>query len=200
MRARRPSSAMPKPSLQPFQVMWWPVLMRLVAGWDEVMWLVVDVMSCHLMRCVTLLLCYVTWCNAMSCDVLSCDELSSAVKWCDAVGWGLVRLWRNVAGCDVTLCGSKWLCDVMTRQMIWCSVLQSPTILQTTTRYYFGFGSCWNHVWTVFVRIMLESSAIVNDASSVFSIFFKISFGMSFLVAGAIVVHVGWWGLLLRAM
>ena len=150
MRARHPTSAMPKPSLQPFQVMWWPVLMWLVAGWDEVMWLVVDVMPCHLMRCVTLLLCYVTWCNAMSCDVLSCDELSSAVKWCDAVGWGLVRLWRNVAGCDVTLCGSKWLCDVMTWQMIWWSVLQRPTILQTTTRYYFGFGSWWNHVWTVF--------------------------------------------------
>ena len=127
MRARRPSSAMPKPSLQPFQVMWRPVLMWLVAGWDEVMWLVVDVMSCHLMRCVTLLLCYVTWLDGV---LWGCDAM-----WLVAMSHCVVR-----SGCVMW-----WL-----RQMIWWSVLQSPTILQTTTWYYFGFGSWWNHVWTVF--------------------------------------------------
>ena len=55
----------------------------------------------------------------MSCDVLSCDELSSAVKCCGAIGWDLTSLLCDVAGCDVTLCGSKWLCDVVNLKMIW---------------------------------------------------------------------------------
>ena len=40
----------------------------------------------------------------MSCDVLSCDELSSVVKSCGAMGWDLMSLWCDSAGCDVTLC------------------------------------------------------------------------------------------------
>ena len=87
-----------------------------------------------------LVLRYVTWCNAMSCGLLSCDELSSVATRCDAMGWHLMGLWCDVAGCDVTLCGSKSLCDVATWKIIWRSVLQSTTryyaILQSTTPYY----------------------------------------------------------------
>ena len=68
----------------------------------------------------------------MSCDVPSCDEMSSVVKWRDAMGRGLPSLWCDVAGCDVTLRGSKWLCDVGNWKMIW-SVLQRNT---STAQYY----------------------------------------------------------------
>ena len=111
---------------------------------DEVMWLVAHVMWCHVIMSFDvmcfLVLRYVTWCNAMSCDLRSCDELSSVATWCDAMGWHLMSLWCDVAGCDVTLCGSKSLCDVATWKIIWWSVLQSTTryyaILQNTTLYY----------------------------------------------------------------
>ena len=92
----------------------------------------------------------------MSCDVLSCDELSSVVKWCGAMGWDLMSLWCIVAGCDVTLCGSKWLCGVNWKisgdpnytdllrttkyykvLLQYYSVLQSTTpVLVCTTKYY----------------------------------------------------------------
>ncbi len=173
MCARRPSSVMPKPNFlcerafsrsmvvmcRGGDVTCFDV-MRLVAGCDEAMWLVVrwgevmwfagrwHVMSFDVMW--FLVLCHVTWCNAMSCDVLSCDELSSVVKWFDAMGWDLMSLWCDVVGCEVTLCGSEWLCDVMSWKMMWWSVLQSTTpyykvqlsttqyysVLQSTTQYY----------------------------------------------------------------
>ena len=44
-----------------------------------------------------------------------------------------------MAGCHVTLCGSKWLCDAVNWKMSWRSVLQSTasaTLLHSTTRYY----------------------------------------------------------------
>ena len=47
-----------------------------------------------------------------------------------------MSLWCIVAGCDVTLCGSKWLCGVNWK-MIWWSELHRPipyyTVLQSTT-------------------------------------------------------------------
>ncbi len=49
------------------------------------------------------------------------------------------------------------------------------------------------------VRIMLESSAIVNDASTVFGKFL-LDFGAQFCVAGAIFGKVGGRCLLLRAL
>ena len=52
------------------------------------------------------------------------------------MGWDLMSLWCDVAGCDVTLCGSKWLCGVNWK-MIWWSVLHRSTpyytVLQSTT-------------------------------------------------------------------
>ena len=78
----------------------------------------------------------------MRCHVMCSHmtSMSSVVKWCDAMGWDLMSLWCDVAGCDVTLCGSKWLCDVVNWKMIWWSVLQSITpyytVPQITTQYY----------------------------------------------------------------
>ena len=102
----------------------------------------------------------------MSCDVLSCDELSSVVKWCGAMGWDLMSLWCDVAGCDVTLCGSKWLRGIIGR---WSGdpyytdllrVLQSTTlyykVLPRTTKYYtpvlFYTCTCQLGVWVFFKR------------------------------------------------
>ena len=85
----------------------------------------------------------------MSCDVPSCDEMSSVVKWRDALGWGLPSLWCDVAGCDVTLCGSKWLCDVGNWKMIW-SVLQRNT---STTQYYKALLRT-----TQFYKVLLRTS------------------------------------------
>ena len=73
----------------------------------------------------------------MSCDVLSCDELSSVVKWCGAMGWDLMSLWCDVAGCHVTLCGSKWLCGVNWK-MIWWSVLHRSTPYYTVLLQYYS--------------------------------------------------------------
>ena len=59
----------------------------------------------------------------------------------------------------------------------------------------FSFAiSCSDHG-----RIMLESSAIVNDASTVFGKFL-IDFGVQFFVAGAVFGGVEGWVLLLRAL
>ena len=44
--------------------------------------------------------------------------------------------------------------------------------------------------WSDHVRIMLESSAIVNDASTVFGKFLS-DFGVQFCVAGAVFGEVG---------
>ena len=104
----RPNSLKTSPKL----VVMWPVLMSW--GWlrDEMKycgWLSGDVkwgnvVSCKMSR-------HFTWCNAISGDVLSCDELSFVVKWGDAMAWDLMSLWCDVAGCEVMLCGSKWLRD-----------------------------------------------------------------------------------------
>ena len=158
-----PTIAMPKPSFLSERVfsgsmvvMWWPVLMWLVAGWDpkfcgwlwddarwgnvvgcemlcHVMWS--DVISFDVMR--FLVLCDVTWCTAMLCDVLSCDELSSVVKWCGAefvmrCGW----LRCHVVWFEVVVWGELENDLVMCTTQIY-SVLQSTTpILFYITKYY----------------------------------------------------------------
>ena len=58
---------------------------------------------------------------------------SSVAKWCGAMGCDLMSWWWDMAGRDVTLCGSKWLCDVVNWKMSWWSVLPST---QSTTQYY----------------------------------------------------------------
>ena len=94
--------------------------------WCHVIW-------CDVISCVVL-------CHVMQCDVMWCVLMwwaSSVAKWCGAMGCDLMSLWWDVAGCDVTLCGSKWLCDVVNWKMSWWSVLQSTTpVLLCTTLYY----------------------------------------------------------------
>ena len=128
-------------------------VMKLLAGWDEVMWLVVRWrgvsycgelrrdMSCHVMSfdaVVTfdamwlLVLCHVTWCNTMSWwwAVICC-----ALQW-DGMLWA-----KDATGCKVTLCGSKCFCDGTTPVN---SVLQRTTpvlqdtiaVLLCTTKHY----------------------------------------------------------------
>ena len=107
----------------------------------------------------------------MSCDVLSCDELSSVVKWCGAMGWDLMSLWCDVdvAGCDVTLCGSKWLCGVNWK-MIWWSVLHRSTpyytvlqsttpVLLCTTQYYSGT--------TLYYKVLLQYYSVLQSTTPV---------------------------------
>ncbi len=119
--------------------------------WGEVMWLVA---RCHVMWC-DVMWCHVIWGDVISCVVLchvmQCHDAmwcvlmwwaASVVKWCGATGCDLMSLWWDVAGCDVTSCGSKWLCDVVNWKMSWWSVLQSTAsttqyhkVLQSTTPY-----------------------------------------------------------------
>ena len=63
-----------------------------------------------------------SWWAVICCEVMRCNGMRSMSLWCDA------------AGCDVTLCGSKWLCGVNWR-MIWWSVRSTPhcTVPQSTT-------------------------------------------------------------------
>ena len=126
----------------------WPVLIHEVGcrvrwknvvgcevTWGEVMWLVA---RCHFMSCnVTwcqIMPCHLTWCNslccvvsrdAMRCHMMSCHVMSCHLLWSDAkIGWNLMSLWWDVAGCEVTLSGWKCLNDVVNWKMMWWSVLQ----------------------------------------------------------------------------
>ena len=120
-----PTTAMPKPSFlserafsRSMLVMWWPVLMWLVAGWDPKFcgWLWDDArwgnvvsceMSCHVMWC-NLMCLYFMWCdflccvmsrNALRCHVLSSHVMSCHLLWSDAVQWDEI-LW---------VCDAMWL-------------------------------------------------------------------------------------------
>ena len=165
-----PTTAMPKPSffewtsLQPFHGddvvtcfdvvgcrVRWSNVVGCEVTWDGVMWLVA---RCHVMSC-DVMLCHVIWCDVISCvvfcHVMQCDVMwcvlmwwaSSVVNWCGAMGCDLMSLWWDVTGCDVTLCGSKWLFRAVKWKMSWWSVLQSTAsttqyykVLQGTTQYY----------------------------------------------------------------
>ena len=183
-----PTTAMPKPSFlserafsRSMVVMWWPVLMWLVAGWDPKFcgWLWDDArwgnvvsceMSCHVMWCDLMCL-HLMWCDflccvmsrdALRCHVMSshsCDELSSVVKWCGAMGWDLMSLWCDVAGCDVTLCGSKWLRGVNWK-MIWWSVLHRSTpVLFCTTQHYSST--------TLYYTVLLQYYSVLHSTTPV---------------------------------
>ena len=155
MCARRPTSAMPKPSFlcerafSRSMVVMWPVLMSW--GWlqgdmKKCGWLWGDVgwgsvigceMSCHVIWCDDVISCRLMWCDflccvrwrdAMWCHVMCSHVMSWHLLWrcCEVMRW-LMSLWCHVAGCDVTLCGSKWLCDVVIWYMTWSSVLQNTS-------------------------------------------------------------------------
>ena len=113
-----PTTAMPKPSClserafsRSMVVMWWPVLMWLVAGSDEVdvRWgnVVSCEMSCHVMWC-NLMCLHFMWCdflccvmsrNALRCHVMSSHVMSCHLLWSDAVQWDEI-LW---------VCDALWL-------------------------------------------------------------------------------------------
>ena len=147
-----PTTAMPKPTClserafsRSMVVMWWPVLMWLVAGSDEV-----DVrcnvvsceMSCHVMWC-NLMCLHFMWCdflccvmsrNALRCHVMSSHVMSCHLLWSDAVQWDEI-LW---------VCDALWLvamsrCVVRNGCVGWIGRWSGDpnyTDLLRTTQYY----------------------------------------------------------------
>ena len=72
-----------------------------------------DVMWCHVMSFDVMGFFCVVSCHVLQRDVLSCDEMSPDVKWCYAMGWDVMSLWCDMVGCEVMLCYSKGLRDVV---------------------------------------------------------------------------------------
>ena len=129
-----PTTAMPKPSFlservfsRSMDVMWRPVLMWLVAGWDPkfcgLLWDDASCeMSCHVMWCDLMCL-HFMWCdflccvmsrNALRCHVMSSHVMSCHLLWSDAVQWDEI-LW---------VCDAMWLvamsrCVVRSRCVGW---------------------------------------------------------------------------------
>ena len=155
-----PTTAMPKPSFlserafsRSMMVMWWPVLMWLVAGWDPKFcgWLWDDArwgnvvsceMSCHVMWC-NLMCLHFMWCdflccvmsrNALRCHVMSSHVMSCHLLWSDAVQWDEI-LW---------VCDALWLvamsrCVVRNGCVGWIGRWSGDpnyTDLLRTTQYY----------------------------------------------------------------
>ena len=130
-----PTTALPKPSFlserafsRSMVVMWWLVLMWLVAGWDPKFcgWLWDDArwgnvvsceMSCHVMWSDAISC--VVWCHVMSRDALRCHEMSSYVMICH-----LLR--SHAAQWDEIL----WVCDAM------CLVAMSRRVVRVVVSFY----------------------------------------------------------------
>ena len=96
----------------------------------------------------------------MSCVVLSCDELSSVVKWCGAMGWDLMSLWCDVAGCDVTLIGSKLLCGVNWK-MIWWSVLHRSTPCYKVLLQYYSVLLQYDKVLLQYYSVLQSTTPVL---------------------------------------
>ena len=157
-----PTTAMPKPSFlservfsHSMVVMWWSVLMWLVAGWDPNFcgWLWDDArwgnvasceMSCHVMSCD------VIWCVFILCDAISCfvwcHVMHCDVMWCPPMWWSVIcyevmrrngmRSYEFVMRCGWLrwhVVWFEWLFLSMKWKMSCWSVLQSAA---STTQYY----------------------------------------------------------------
>ena len=170
MRARRPTSAMPKPFLcceRAFccsMVVMWPVLMH-VMSFDVV------VMSFDAMW--LLVLCHVTWCNAMSCYVRSRDELSSVVP-CNGMEPKMPLVVRSHCVFEVViqsailyykalLCTTKCYSTTTlyyTVLLQYYSVLQITTpVLLCTTKYYPST--------TLYYNVLLQYYSVLQSTTPV---------------------------------
>ena len=182
MRARRRTSAVPqteffvRTSIQPFHggdVPWWwcdlfwchevgcgvrwSNVIACEVTWGVLMWLVA---TCHVMSCDVVVMSFdVMWffcvvsCHreAMRCHVM-CSHVMSCHLLCSAIGWNM--LWVcDAIGCEVTLCGSKWLCDD--------AVIQSTTkyysVLKSTTEYYNEYHSEVQST-TLYYKVLLRTT------------------------------------------
>ena len=150
MRARRPTSAMPKPCLcceRAFccsMVVMWPVLMH-VMSFDVV------VMSFDAMW--LLVLRHVTWCNAMSCDV-PCNGHVVCSKWfCDnAVIQSTILYYK------VLLCTTKYYSSTT----LYYTVLQRTTsVLLCTTKYYSRT--------TLYYNVLLQYYSVLHSTTTYYS-------------------------------
>ena len=125
----------------------------------------------------------------MSCVFLSCDELSSVVKWCGAMGWDLMSLWCDVAGCDVTLIGSKSLCGVNWKMICWSvlhrstpyykvllqyySVLHSTTpVRQSTTPVLFSTTKYYSST-TPYYKVLLQYYSVLHSTTLYYKVLFQ---------------------------
>ena len=106
------------------------------------------------------------WCDFLCC-VMSCNATRCHVMWwaviCCALQWDGMLWACDVIGCEVTLCGSKWLCDDVDRcgGPKYYSVLQSTTpcysLLQSTTQYYNVVQST-----TLYYKVLLRTAEYYN--------------------------------------
>ena len=171
-----PTTAMPKPSFlservfsRSMVVMWWPVLMWLVAGWDPnfcgwlwddarwgnvvgcEMWC--DLMWFHLMWCNCL--CCVMSCDALRCHVMSFHVMSCHLLWSDAVQWDQI-LW---------VCDAMWLvamsrCVVRSVCVGWIGRwFDNPyyTDLLRTTKYYSSS--------TLYFTVLLQYHSVLQSTA-----------------------------------
>ena len=192
-----PTTAMPKPSFlservfsRSMVVMWWPVSMWLVAGWDPKFcgWLWDDArwghvvsceMSCHVMWC-NLMCLHFMWCDflcsVMSRDALRCHVMSSHVMschllWSDAVQWDEI-LW---------VCDAVWLvamsrCVVRRGCLGWIGRWSGDpyyTDLLRTTQYYkvlLQYYNCTTHYYsstTLYYKVLLQYYSVLQSTTPV---------------------------------
>ena len=127
-----------------------------------------QVIGCDVISCVAL-------CHVMQCDVMWCVLMwwaSSVVKWCGAMGCHLMSLWWDVAGCDITLWGSKWLCDAFIGRWAgdpYYKVLQVLDITKGTTKYYYTVLLCTTQYYSVlqsttrYYRLLLQHYKVLQS-------------------------------------
>ena len=138
--------------------------MKLLAGRDEVMWLVVRWRGEYYSLVVT---CHVTWCDVIAC-VVSCQcglMVMSCYLLCPAMGWNVMSLrchwlWGHVVWFEVVL----WRCG----DPKYYSVLQSiATYYSCTTKYYPSKYRACHPKWIPrLIRITYETSFTMRGAAA----------------------------------
>ena len=184
-----PTTAMPKPSFlserafsRSMVVMWWPVLMWLVAGWDpkfcgwlwdEARWgnVVSCEMSCHVIWCVFIwydALSCVVWCHVMCSHVMSCHLLwSDAVQW-DEIFWVCDAMWLVAMSRYVVRSGcvgwiGRWSGDpyytVLSTTKYYSNNTLYYKVLLRTTKYYI--------VLHLYYKVLLQYYSVLQGTTPV---------------------------------
>ena len=202
-----PTTAMPKRSClserafsRSMVVMWWPVLMWLVAGSDEVdvRWgnVVSCEMSCHVMWC-NLMCLHFMWCdflccvmsrNALRCHVMSCHLLwSDAVQW-DEILWVCDALWLVAMSRCVLRNGcvgwiGRWSGDpnytdlLRTTQyykvLLRSVLLQYYSVLQSTTPVLVCTARYYSST-TLYYKVLLQYYSVLQKYYSSTSLYYKV--------------------------
>ena len=190
MCTRWPTSAMPKPSFlservlsHSMVVMWWSVLMWLVAGWDpNFLWLFVrwrQVRECGSLRDVMsgqVMCLHFMWrdflCCVMSRDALRCHVMSSYVMIChllrsdaaqwDEILWVCDAMWLVAMSRCVVRRGSlgwigRWSGDPYYKVLLqyYKVLLQYYSVLQSTTRVLLCTAKYYSST-TLYYNVLLQ--------------------------------------------